>query len=123
MAKSSRNTASRGGSAKIEAMLREQRNSLVEDYQRCLKDMNEAPMEHYDMDDGSGQPDRIAMGMTLQHLSNQIRAIDQALERLSKGEYGKCSDCGEQIGTDRLKANPMAQRCLECQTRNERRTC
>lgn len=123
MGKTNRESASRASNAKIEAALREQRNALVEDYQRCLTDMNEAPAEHYDLDDTSGQPDRISMAMTLQHLSSQIRAIDQALERIAKGEYGTCSDCGEPIGANRLKANPMAQRCLECQTRNERRAC
>jgi len=32
-----------------------------------------------------------------------------------------CSDCGYEIGTDRLEANPHAIRCLDCQEKYERK--
>lgn len=35
---------------------------------------------------------------------------------------GMCCDCGDDIGAARLGANPDAVRCLECQTKKERRT-
>ena len=31
-----------------------------------------------------------------------------------------CADCGEPIPAKRLKANPQATRCVECQTEYER---
>jgi DnaK suppressor protein len=121
MGKTKRDTASAKRSAEVEALLRSQRSALLEDYQRCLNDLNSAPEENSNEDDGGDQPDRISTAMMIQHLSRQIRGIDEALERVAKGEYGVCSDCGEAIAPNRLQANPAARRCLECQTKSERR--
>jgi DnaK suppressor protein len=33
----------------------------------------------------------------------------------------ECEDCGKTIPANRLKANPAARRCIECQTRKEKR--
>ncbi len=54
---------------------------------------------------------------TLSHLAeNQRREllmIDGALERMERGSYGVCVDCGEDISLGRLKALPFALRCEE----------
>jgi DnaK suppressor protein len=44
----------------------------------------------------------------------EIRAIDEALERIERGEYGTCSDCGEPIPIERLEALPTATTCVQC---------
>lgn len=44
-----------------------------------------------------------------------LREVDQALERIDKGEYGVCEECGDPISIKRLNAVPWARRCLECQ--------
>lgn len=54
-----------------------------------------------------------------QHI-DEIRRIEQALERIKSGEYGVCADCGEDIAYQRLKAYPTALRCRDCQARYER---
>ena len=36
-----------------------------------------------------------------------IFKIQEALQRLEKGEYGICEDCGEEIGIERLKAEAV----------------
>jgi RNA polymerase-binding protein DksA len=41
----------------------------------------------------------------------QIRA---ALARIDKGTYGICANCGAEIGTERLEAQPVATRCIKC---------
>jgi DnaK suppressor protein len=51
----------------------------------------------------------------------ELEAIEQALARLEQGEYGLCIDCGADIGVARLSANPLASRCISCQTEYERR--
>ncbi len=51
---------------------------------------------------------------------NELRMIDEALQRIEKGEYGICVDCGKRIPPARLKALPYAVRCRECQTTYER---
>jgi DnaK suppressor protein len=50
----------------------------------------------------------------------EIVQIDAALARLEAGEYGSCSDCGQEIDPRRLKALPYALLCTECATRRER---
>jgi DnaK suppressor protein len=51
---------------------------------------------------------------------NQQRIqIEATLERLERGEYGRCRDCDGFIGLSRLRALPFAQRCSPCQERSE----
>jgi DnaK suppressor protein len=50
----------------------------------------------------------------------ELMLIDAALERLDAGEYGLCTDCGQEIDPRRLAALPYALLCTECATRRER---
>lgn len=50
----------------------------------------------------------------------EIRDINAALNRMHRGTYGLCSNCGEPIPEDRLRAYPTATRCRECQELKER---
>lgn len=60
-------------------------------------------------------------------MSEALRDIDEwrglrgALRRVDEGTYGVCVDCGVEIPFERLRASPMALRCVDCQTRAERR--
>ena len=40
--------------------------------------------------------------------------IKAALARLAEGEYGYCTECGEEIATARLSADPTTPRCISC---------
>ena len=51
--------------------------------------------------------------------SAELVAIDEALKRIADGSYGLCSECGVQIATARLHANPTALRCVGCQEKTE----
>lgn len=44
-----------------------------------------------------------------------LRRIEAALERLERGEYGICEECGEAISPRRLEAIPWASLCVSCQ--------
>lgn len=60
--------------------------------------------------------------MALRMLSEDgdiISLIDDAIERLANGEYGKCMDCGEMIAEARLKVRPYALFCIKCKSRHE----
>ncbi len=50
----------------------------------------------------------------------ELRALDAALARLRDGGYGLCSDCGRDIGLERLRREPAASRCIDCQRVNEK---
>ncbi len=52
---------------------------------------------------------------------NELRAVDAALARIGNGKsYGRCAECGLEIPYARLKAEPAALRCVECQGVYER---
>ena len=53
----------------------------------------------------------------------EIRRIDQALERLNDGSYGTCRHCQADIGPERLQAWPYATHCIDCAKDEERSPC
>ena len=50
----------------------------------------------------------------------ELRGLDAARERIRVGHYGTCAECGGDIGFERLRANPGAVRCVECQRVHEK---
>lgn len=40
--------------------------------------------------------------------------IEDALDRIQAGEFGKCSRCGGALGRYRMRAIPEARYCLTC---------
>ncbi len=46
--------------------------------------------------------------------SKLLRAIDDALARISRGTYGTCEVCSEPISAPRLTAVPWTRLCLNC---------
>ncbi len=52
--------------------------------------------------------------------AQEIRELEAARERLAAGTYGLCEDCGRDIGFERLRAQPTARRCIECQSMHEK---
>lgn len=49
-----------------------------------------------------------------------MRNIDDALMRIRKPYFGICTDCGDDIGVERLMVFPTATRCVTCQGVRER---
>jgi RNA polymerase-binding transcription factor DksA len=41
-------------------------------------------------------------------------AVEDALDRLEKGTYGRCAACGRPIQPERLEALPSASCCRDC---------
>ena len=48
-----------------------------------------------------------------------LKKIEEALDRIDRGTYGICEECGERIGLKRLKARPVTTLCIECKTEQE----
>jgi DnaK suppressor protein len=59
-------------------------------------------------------------GMALHQLDLEMAAVQAAQHRIHDGSYGRCSDCGLEIGHERLLAQPSAERCMHCQERAEK---
>jgi DnaK suppressor protein len=52
-------------------------------------------------------------------LRGMITEIDNALERIANGTYGKCERCGKPIPLKRLEARPFSTLCLEDKAKEE----
>ena len=52
--------------------------------------------------------------------SNRLQMINNALDRIKQGTYGRCLVCKEEIPEERLEAIPYAFMCINCLSRNER---
>ncbi len=51
--------------------------------------------------------------------SRELAKIDDAISRMSAGDYGGCEGCGKPIPLARLKALPYATLCIKCQVKLE----
>lgn len=47
------------------------------------------------------------------------RSLRDAVKRLDCGAYGVCADCGADIPVERLRSQPLALRCIDCQSDSE----
>jgi DnaK suppressor protein len=51
----------------------------------------------------------------------QLKLVDLALRKISKGDYGLCEECGDPIPPKRLEVVPYARLCVTCQGQAEQR--
>ncbi|BAJ02763.1 TraR/DksA family transcriptional regulator [Shewanella violacea] len=58
-------------------------------------------------------------GLCEHPLFGQITQVDAAVCQLDIGLYGLCSDCENEIETERLDINPVEQRCTQCAKSHE----
>lgn len=109
----------------IEGRLRRRYQEIWTDIRRELDKHDE---QHYrDLVQGAGDPEDDATANLLVDLNlseldrdvEELRAVQGALGRLRRGEYGRCQDCGREIPQARLEALPQAALCIDCQTRAE----
>ncbi len=105
----------------IRRFLMEEHTKLTESIRSVLvqhrKGPRDRPSDTIDLD-GETLHDEIQASL-LDSFSRQATRVEEALDRLSRGEYGICQDCGESIGPGRLRAVPFAERCTHCQSRAE----
>ncbi len=47
-------------------------------------------------------------------LEIKLKNIDDALERIEKGEYGKCENCNKDIPYEKLVITPEKKTCIDC---------
>jgi len=52
-------------------------------------------------------------------LETNLEKIDNALEKIDKDDFGKCSKCEKDIRPERLLAYPEADLCMECASKKK----
>ncbi|MGO9454504.1 MAG: RNA polymerase-binding protein DksA [Candidatus Binataceae bacterium] len=50
-----------------------------------------------------------------------LSKIEEAFARIDEGTYGRCEECGGEIGIERLKARPVTTFCIACKSAQEER--
>ena len=50
----------------------------------------------------------------------ELQKVEEALQRVGGGDYGRCGYCGTEIMLKRLEVAPWARLCLKCQDMDER---
>jgi DnaK suppressor protein len=55
----------------------------------------------------------------IQMKAETLTRVNEALERLNAGNYGRCNECGDEISPQRLRALPFAVRCKDCEEARE----
>jgi DnaK suppressor protein len=111
---------------RIEAQLRHRYAEVWTDIRRELGKHSE--QRYSDLVQGAGDPEDAATADVLidsnlseiERDAQELKAIQDALARLKRGEYGYCEQCGEEISPGRLAALLHATLCVECQARAER---
>lgn len=69
-----------------------------------------------DLDYAELVSDSFTEGMIANHQLEELKQIEEALVKISKGSYGICDMCSVVIPLGRLKAKPFAKFCTECRT-------
>ncbi|MCK4236015.1 MAG: TraR/DksA C4-type zinc finger protein [Candidatus Krumholzibacteria bacterium] len=49
-----------------------------------------------------------------------LKSLDEALERMERGKYGNCRECGDLISLKRLEVVPGAKLCISCKSKSEK---
>ncbi|GGK16627.1 DnaK suppressor protein [Streptomyces camponoticapitis] len=70
--------------------------------------------DEHDPDGSSTAFERAHVASLLAQAQQQLLGVDQALERLERGDYGRCESCGEAIPDERLEVRPSARTCVRC---------
>ena len=101
--------------------LREQRSELQRRIDEEFGELREQEPVSDPADLGRAEEQRQWQLRLLEREKKLLDKIDEALERLARGEYGWCSETGEPIGLRRLLLRPTASLCVEAKERQEQR--
>ncbi|MFD9130045.1 TraR/DksA family transcriptional regulator [Kitasatospora sp. NPDC059571] len=70
--------------------------------------------DEHDPEGSSTAFERAQVASLLAQAQDHLADLDQARERLERGDYGRCESCGEPIPAERLEVRPAAKTCVPC---------
>ncbi|WP_066953297.1 TraR/DksA family transcriptional regulator [Streptomyces lushanensis] len=70
--------------------------------------------DEHDPEGSSTAFERAHVAALLARAEERLADLDRALERLERGDYGRCGVCGGPIPAERLEARPAASTCVPC---------
>ena len=98
------------------------KQELLRESDETLQDLqDEGGLQEPDLADRASVETEVALELRARDRQRKlISKIDEALDRIKKGEYGYCEETGEPIGIKRLEARPVATLTVDAQERHER---
>ncbi len=100
---------------KFKIALEQKRNSIISATGKKAHWENMEDTRHGDFVDQASDDNEVHVNLRLlQTDAKLLRAIEAAIERIEKGNYGICTICEEEISPARLKAVPWTSVCIAC---------
>jgi len=105
------------------------RQELTQEYDNLVQSLNRnrAAEEEIRLEKTEDEGDLASISHNKEILYNlhetdfrRLKAIQDALQRMDREEYGICSNCEEDINEKRLVAVPWSTLCIVCQEEAER---
>lgn len=96
------------------------KRELIEEVDRTVHHMQDEVANFPDPNDRATLEEEFALELRTRDRERKlIKKIDDALAKLSTGDYGYCEVCGVEIGLRRMEARPTATLCIDCKTLDE----
>ncbi len=107
--------------AEFEKLLLKWREEIISEQQKSVHDLQhqEATVMPDLADQAAAETDLTFDLRVRDREQRLLRKIDEALERIKRGEYGICENCGGDIGVRRLRARPVTTLCIDCKNEQE----
>ena len=116
------------------AELKAMRTELAKDLVRLKSELSDAEGEMEDLISAAGvgagddQADAGTKTFEREHemslvynARDMVLQTERAIDRIDTKTYGRCEECGNAIGKERLKVFPRATLCMSCKQKEERR--
>lgn len=113
---------------KYEELIRKELNDSISYIDRTNQDQSKGARESsgdlssyafHQADQGSDTNLMEQTVMMMEQEREKIKLLNDALNRVSAGNYGVCEICGNQIGDSRLEVIPYARYCMDCTSKEE----
>jgi len=97
------------------------KTELLEESNSTIDQLREENWQEPDINDRATLESDAALELrTRDRYRKLINKIDKTLNRIQDGDYGYCSETGEEIGLKRMEARPIANLTIEAQEKHER---
>ena len=102
-------------------LLTERLDALLHEAARAVNSIAEAQDASGDLTDQAiVEGDQSLLLRVRERERGLIMKIRDALDRIERGTYGICQECGEAISERRLMARPVATLCIDCKDWQEK---
>ncbi len=105
----------------FQTLLQEKLDELLKEADRTVDGMTDAKAENFpDPTDRASLESNRNFTLRIRDRERKlIVKIKEALTRIDDGSYGKCEECDEKIGRERLEARPVTTLCIDCKSLQE----